>query len=112
MVKLYKNWCLDADDRQYVVGRITEDLRSGNLVRSIQDPVKFKTAVEAIQHVLETETRDMVKKPDLLDLAEFLAAYSGIADEIAENLTSLPKNLIRTSGRHSGPWQQIETRGL
>ena len=111
MVKLYKNWYLDADDRQYVVGRITEDLRSGEL-RSLQDPVKFNTAVEAVQYVLETETRDKVKKPDLLDLAEFLATYSDIADEITENLLSLPKDLLRTSGRHYGPRQQIETRDV
>lgn len=111
MVKLYKTWYLDADDRQYVVGRITEDLRSGEL-RSLQDPVKFNTAVEAVQYVLETETRDKVKKPDLLDLAEFLATYSGIADEITENLLSLPKDLLRTSGRHYGPRQQIETRDV
>lgn len=111
MVKLYKNWYLDADDHQYVVGRTTEDLRSGNLVRSIDDPVKFDTAVEAIQHVLETETRDIVKEPDVMNLVEFLATYSGIADGITENLLSLSKELIRASGRHYDPRQQIETRG-
>lgn len=111
MVKLYKNWYLDADDHQYVVGRTTEDLRSGNLVRSIQDPVKFDTAVEAIQHVLETETRDRIKKRELMDLADFLATYSGVANEIALNLLDLPKNLTSDIGRHYDPRQQIETRG-
>lgn len=110
MVKLYKTWYLDADDHQYVVGRITEDLRSGEL-RSLQDPVKFDMAVEAIQHVLETETRDIVKEPDVMNLVEFLATYSGIADGITKNLLSLPKDLIRASGRHYDPRQQIETRG-
>ena len=110
MVKLYKNWYLNADDHQYVVGKITEDLRSGE-IRSIQDPVKFDTAVDAIQHVLETETRDIVKEPDVMNLVEFLATYSGIADGITGNLLSLPKELIRASGRHYDPRQQIETRG-
>ena len=102
MVKLYKEWYLDADDESYFVGCVLD----GKMV----NPAKYPTAAEAVNHVIEAELRQGVAKPDLLSCGEFIAMYSGVADEVVEAVMQAPQGLNRGVVKNYKP-QGYETRG-
>ena len=107
MVKLYKEWYLDADEQSYYVGRVID----GNMV----NPAKYTTAAEAVNHVIEAELRQGVAKPDLLSCGEFIAMYSGVAEDVVEAVNNAEENLLNMrqgktiAMKHYKP-QGIETR--
>lgn len=102
MVKLYKEWYLDADDESYFVGRVLD----GKMV----NPAKYPTSAEAVNHVIEAELRQGVAKPGLLSCGEFIAMYSGVADEVVEAVMQAPQGLNRGVVKNYKP-QGYETRG-
>ena len=85
MVKLYKEWYLDADEDNYYVGRVID----GDMV----NPAKYPTAAEAVNHVIEAELRQGVAKPDLLSCSEFIAMYSGVTDDVVEAVMKAPAEM-------------------
>lgn len=102
MVKLYKEWYLDANDESYFVGRVLD----GKMV----NPAKYSTAAEAVNHVIEAELRQGVAKPDLLNCSEFLAMYSAVADDVVEAVAQVPQGLNRGVVKNYKP-KGYETRG-
>ena len=102
MVKLYKDWHLDADENSYYVGRVID----GKMI----NPAKYATAAEAVNHVIEAELRQGVAKPDLLSCGEFIAMYSGVADEVVEAVMDAPAGLSRHVVKKYRPQDQYETR--
>ena len=93
MLKLYKDWYLDADQYQYIVGKLTERTREGEPCQELKDKTYHPTIAAAVNYVLEAETRKKVKDGDLLDLAEAVAYYSSTADDLLEEIESIPGTL-------------------
>lgn len=93
MLKLYKEWYLDADQFQYIVGKLTERKRDGEPCQELKDKTYHPTIAAAVSHVLEAEMREKVKGGELMDLGEAVAYYSSIADELLEEIDSIPGNL-------------------
>lgn len=110
MVKLYKDWYLNADDKHYAVGKASFERMDGKMVLTLQDAKEFPTAAEAVLHVFETEVREKVSKPDLLELAEFNAICSDLADELAEKFETATKNPKAPDIRRYDPYRDVETR--
>ena len=104
MVKLYKEWYLDADEQSYYVGRVID----GNMV----NPAKYTTAAEAVNHVIEAELRQGVAKPDLLSCGEFIAMYSGVADEVVEAVTDAETNLLNMKRNACRPIKCYRPQGM
>ena len=108
MVKMYKEWCIDADKENYIVGK-------RNQQGELDNPARYNTAAEAVNHIIEAEMRAGLSKPELLECCEFIAMYSAVADEVVEAVinaeASLPamKHNCRPM-KHYRP-QGIETRG-
>ena len=100
MLKLYKNWFLDADPYQYIVGRVKERERDGKAVVEMVNPSYHPTIVAAVSHVLESEMRAKVKSGELLNLAEAMAFYSTVADDLLAEIESVPGNLKRAVQKH------------
>ena len=93
MLKLYKEWYLDADQFQYIVGKLTERTRDGVPCQELKDKTFHPTIAAAVNRVLEAEMREKVKGGELIDLGEAVAYYSAIADELLEEIDSIPGNL-------------------
>lgn len=110
MVKLYKDWYLNAEENQYAVGKASYEHKDGKLLLRIKDPKEFSTAAEAVLHVFETEVREKVSKPDLLDLAEFNAICSDLADELTNRINALPKDFKFSDLQRYDPLRGVETR--
>ena len=111
MVKIYNDWYLTVDGagRYYEVLKAIEYKPDGSPARgrTVQDG--FMTAAEAISYVFEAEVREKVKQPALLDLAEFKAIYSELADEIA-TATSAHVDPSLPNARKYDPFAGVETR--
>lgn len=112
LVKIYKDWYLMAteDGHQYEVAKATAYLPDGTPGRMFREPVRFSTAAEAISCILESEVREKVKQPDLLDLAEFTNLYSTVADEITERIGALHTDLRLSAIRKYDHLRDVETR--
>lgn len=110
MVKIFNDWYLTIgkDDRSYDLLQVHEFIDEkpvdGRIVKE-----GFQTAADAISYVLEAELIEKIKKPGLLDLADFLALYSEVSDEIVNELKSLPA-YIRIKGLKYDPLHGVETR--
>lgn len=111
MVKIYKDWYLDVDGggHYYEVLKAIEYKPDGSPARGRMMQDGFLTAAEAISYVFEAEVREKVKQPALLDLADFKAIYSELADEIAA-ATSAHKDPSLPKARKYDPLAGIETR--
>lgn len=109
MVRIYKNWYLDADSESYFVGK-------KNQQGELENPARYKFSADAVNHIIEAEMREKVSKPELLECCEFTAMYSAVADEVIEAVlradTYLPgmKHAACKPMKHYKP-QGIETRG-
>ena len=101
MVKLYKNWALEADEDKYYVGRMING--------RMETPAAYETAVDAVKHIMEAEARKGVKGHKLLKCSEFLALYSDIADDLQEAIMQAPCGLSRNFVAKYRP-QGMETR--
>ena len=93
MLKLYKEWYLDADQYQYIVGKLKDRTRNGVPCRELNDKTYHPTIAAAVNHVLEVEMREKVKGGDLMDLGEAVAYFSSIADDLLGEIESIPGNL-------------------
>ena len=101
MVKLYKNWALEADEDKYYVGRMING--------RMENPAAYESAVDAVKHIMEAEARKEVKGHNLLKCSEFLALYSDIADDLQEAILQAPCGLSRNVVMKYRP-QGMETR--
>lgn len=77
MVKIYKEWCIDADRESYIVGK-------RNQQGELENPARFGFAADAVNHIIEAEMKDGISKPELLECCEFIAMYSAVADDVVE----------------------------
>ena len=108
MVRIYKEWCIDADKESYIVGK-------RNLQGELDNPARYNTAAEAVNHIIEAEMREGISKPELLECCEFIAMYSAVADEVVDAVihadASLPamKHAARKPFRYSA-LRDVETR--
>ena len=93
MLKLYKDWYLDADPHQYIVGKLTERTRDGKPCQELKPASYHPSIAAAVNFVLEAEMKEKVKGGDLMDLGEAVAYYSSVADELLEEIDSIPGNL-------------------
>lgn len=93
MLKLYKDWYLDADPHQYILGKLTERKRDGNTVQEMDRPTYHPTIAAAVNYVLEAEMRKKVAGGELIDLATAMAFYETCADDILAEIESIPGNL-------------------
>lgn len=100
MLKLYKDWYLDADPRQYIVGKLTERKRDGKPCQELKPASYHPTIAAACGYVLEVEMREKVSGGDLIDLAGAVAYYSSIADELLQGIESIPGNLKKAVAKH------------
>lgn len=112
MVKIYKDWFLTVghDGQTYDVMKAVEFKEDGSPVRGRTIMNGFYTAAEAIEYVFEAEVREKVKKPELLDLAEFKNMCSELAEEITEKVTSGSVDLRLSSLLKFDPLRDAETR--
>ena len=60
MLKLYKDWYLDADPHQYILGKLKKRARDGRASLEIDKPTYHPTIAAAANHVLEAEMRQKV----------------------------------------------------
>lgn len=104
MVKLYKEWYLDADEKSYYVGRVID----GKMI----NPAKYPTAAEAVSHVIEAEMRQGVAKPDLLSCGEFIALYSGVAEDVVEAVSKAETNLLNMKRNACKPMKHYRPQGV
>ena len=51
MLKLYKDWFLDADPYQYIVGKVKERTRDGKMAQEFINPSYHPTIAAAVGHV-------------------------------------------------------------
>ena len=102
MLKLYNDWYLDADPFQYIVGKVKERDRGGHTSREFVNPSYHPTIAAAVNYVLEAEMRIHVKGGELIDLAGAVAYYSSIADDLLEEIESIPGNLCRAVKKKAG----------
>lgn len=93
MLKLYKDWYLDADPHQYILGKLTERKRDGNTVQEMERPTCHPTIAAAVNYVLEAEMRKKVAGGELIDLATAMAFYETCADDLLAEIESIPGNL-------------------
>lgn len=93
MLKLYKDWYLDADPRQYIVGKLNERTRNGEPCQELKPATYHPTIAAAVSYVLEAEMRNKVQGGELMDLGEAVAYYSSIADDLLGEIESIPGNL-------------------
>ena len=109
MVKLYKEWCIDADRESYLVGKCNQQ-------GELENPARYDTSAEAVNYIIEAEMRNNISKPEMLECCEFIAMYSAVADEVIEAIlkadASLPamKHAARKPFRYSA-LRDVETRG-
>ena len=52
MLKLYKDWFLDADPYQYIVGKVKERTRDGRTAQEFINPSYHPTIAAAVGHEL------------------------------------------------------------
>ena len=93
MLKLYKDWFLDADPNQYILGKLKERTRDGQAVVEMDRPTYHPTIAAAVSHVLEAEMRKKVAGGELIDLATAMAFYETCADDLLAEIESIPGNL-------------------
>lgn len=109
MVRIYKDWCIDADNESYIVGK-------RNQQGELENPARYNVSADAVNHIIEAETKAGLAKPELLECCEFIAMYSAVADEVVEAVlkadASLPamKHSACRPMKHYRP-QGYETRG-
>ena len=100
MLKLYKDWYLDADQRQYILGKLKERTREGKTALEIDNPTYHPTIAAAVNHVLEAEMRKKVAGGELIDLATAMAFYETCADDLLAEIESVPGNLKKAVMKH------------
>ena len=93
MLKLYKDWFLDADPHQYILGKLKERTREGKNSWEIDNPTYHPTIAAAVNHVLVAEMRKKVAGGELFDLATAMAFYETCADDLLAEIESIPGNL-------------------
>lgn len=93
MLKLYKDWFLDADPNQYILGKLKERTRDGQAVVEMDRPTYHPTIAAAVSYVLEAEMRKKVAGGELIDLATAMAFYETCADDLLAEIESIPGNL-------------------
>lgn len=110
MVKIFKDWYLTIgkDGKSYDLLQ-AQKLSDGKPVDGRIVEEGFQTAADAVNFVLESEARKRIGEQRLLELAEFIAIYGEISDEILDELKSLPANL-RIKGLKYDPLHGVETR--
>ena len=108
MVKIYKDWYLAVNQggRFYEVLKVKDFKEDGTPARGRVVQNAFLTAAEAIDYVFEAEVREAVKKPELLDLAEFKAIYQDLAEEIGKFAERRDPFPLRFDA-----FKDVETRG-
>ena len=102
MLKLYKDWFLDADPYQYIVGKVKDRTRDGKTAQEFINPSYHPTIAAAVGHVLEAEMRGKVADGSLLDFAEAVNYYSDVADDLLAEIESIPGNLTKTVKAKAG----------
>lgn len=110
MVKLYKDWYLDADPFQYIVGKVKERERDGKRTKEFVSPTYHPTIAAAANHVLEAETRGQVADGSLSDIAEVMALYSSVADDLENAIECIPGDSFKRLCFKDFRPQGMETR--
>ena len=108
MVNIYKDWYLAVNQggHFYEVLKVKDFKEDGTPARGRVVQNGFLTAAEAIDYVFEAEVRETVKKPELLDLAEFKTIYQGLAEDIGKFANPVGAFPLRFDA-----FRDVETRG-
>lgn len=93
MLKLYKDWYLDADPHQYIVGKLTERTRDGKPCQELKLATYHPTIAAAVNHVLEAEMREIVLNGSVVSFTEMLDRYSAASEAILKEIRSIPNDL-------------------
>lgn len=93
MLQIYKDWYINADEYQYIVGKVITRTRGDKTTLEFKRPVYSSTIAAAVNYILEAETREKVADSSLIDLKEAFAYYSNIADELLAAIDRIPGNL-------------------
>ena len=87
MLNIYKDYYLDADAFQYILGKATTRKRGDAEVVEITRPSYHATIAQALAAILESETRKRVASGEVSSLDELLTAYRATAAEITAPFT-------------------------
>lgn len=82
MVNIYKDYYLDADAFQYILGKAATRKRGGSEVLEITRPTYHGTIAQALAAILESETRQLIAAREVNSMDELLTAYRATAAEI------------------------------
>lgn len=93
MVNIYKDYCLDADAFQYIMGKATTRKRGGVEVVEISRPSYHGTIAQALAAILESETRQRIAAGEVNNMDELLTAYRAIAAEITAPFVSVRESI-------------------
>ena len=93
MVRVYKDWFLDADPYQYILGHVKERTRDGKTFQEFINPTYHPTIAAAVAHVLEAESRQGIADGEAATLQEALAAYKATAGELMQEIKTMQGSL-------------------
>lgn len=93
VVNIYKDYYLDADAYQYILGKATTRKRGGAEVLEITRPSYHGTIAQALATILESETRQRVASGEVSSLDELLTAYRATAAEITAPFVSVRESI-------------------
>ena len=93
MLNIYKDYYLDADAFQYILGRAATRKRGGVETVEITRPSYHGTIAQALAAILESETRQRIASGEVNSMDELLTAYRATAAEITAPFVSVRESI-------------------
>lgn len=93
MVNIYKDYYLDADTYQYILGKAATRKRGEQVTTEITRPTYHGTIAQALTAILENETRQRVAAGEIHSLDDLIGTYRAIAAEITAPFASIQESI-------------------